>query len=270
MQERIRYPADWIQRKRTGPPITMVTAYDASMAALVADSPIDAILVGDSLGMVIQGHGSTTPVTLEQLIYHTGLVRRGAPSTFIVADMPFGSYHTTPGQGIENGIRLFQQSGADALKLEGATPVILETVRGLVGAGIPVMGHTGLTPQSYRTQGGFRIQGRDPIQAAEILDSARQLEAAGAFALLLEMVVDSLAGEITRLTSLPTIGIGAGNQTTGQVLVWHDLLGLNASYNPKYLKKYANLHQEIQSALTEYDREVKEKIFPGPENSFGG
>jgi 3-methyl-2-oxobutanoate hydroxymethyltransferase len=269
MQNRgLRYPADWSRRKSEQRPISVVTVYDASSAGLAAQTNVDALLVGDSLGMVVQGERSTLPVTLDQMIYHSEMARRGAPESFLIGDLPFGSYHASREQGSLSAARLMKEGGVDAVKLEGATEETLSLIRSIVEAGIPVMGHIGLTPQSYLNLGGYRVQGRDQERARSLISSARRLQEAGCFSIVLEYVQRDVAGEISQSISIPTIGIGSGPHTDGQVLVWHDLLGLDAKFSPKHAKRYANLAQTIREALNQYDSEVKEKAFPGPENSF--
>ena len=246
----------------------MITAYDATFARLAEAAMVDSILVGDSMGMVVQGHSSTLPVTLDDIIYHAKLVRRGAPDTFMIADMPFGSFQGGVNDGVKNAIRLLKESFADAVKLEGSDPDTLEIVRRLSRAGVPVVGHTRLTPQSHMITGGFRVQGKEDATRAAILKSATDLEGAGCFAIVIELVVSDLAKEISSSLSIPTIGIGAGPEADGQVLVMQDLLGMDPGFHPRHVKQYTNLAEQIQQAIQSYDREVKEGIFPGPENTF--
>lgn len=248
--------------------ISVVTCYDSSFAKIIAETEMDTILVGDSLGMVIQGHNSTMPVTLEEMIYHTKNVKRGAPNKFIICDLPFLSYQVSVEQGVSAGGRAIKETGCDAVKLEGATEIALQTIRQLTEIGVPVMGHLGLTPQSYQVLGGYKVQGKDEKTAEKILQDAIALEKAGAFSIVLEMLPESLGEKITNTISIPTIGIGAGRHTSGQVLVINDLLGVSADFKPKFLKRFADLHSITKQALTAYDKEVKEGKFPEEENIF--
>ncbi len=252
--------------KERGERFVMLTAYDAPSARLLHEADIPVILVGDSLGMVALGHPSTLPVTVADMIHHISAVRRGAPDAFIVGDLPFMSYQASLEDGIRNAGRLVKEGGANAVKLEGGARVS-ELVSTLVDAGMPVMGHLGLTPQSVNQLGGYRVQGRDE-QAARVLQDAKDLEAAGVFALVLEAVPSALAGEITTSLAVPTIGIGAGPQCDGQVLVWHDFLGLTPGRAPKYVKRYAQLGDEIVRAAREFAREVSEGAYPEAEHSY--
>lgn len=247
--------------------ITVLTAYDYPTASLVQQAGIDMILVGDSLGMVVLGYDSTVPVTMQDMLHHTKAVRRGAPHTFITVDMPFMSYNIGIADAIGNAGRLIQESGADAVKLEGGE-TMADTVSAIVRAGIPVMGHIGLTPQTATQLGGFRVQGRDRTAAEALLRNAQALEKAGAFSLVLEAIPQQLAAHITKELSIPTIGIGAGVHCDGQVLVVHDLLGLFPRFVPKFVKQYANLAPVAVEALQEYQREVKQGLFPAEKHSF--
>ena len=245
----------------------MVTCYDYSLARLVEQTNLDVILVGDSVGMVFAGLENTLPVTLEQIIYHTKVVRRGAPSKFIVADLPYLTYHLSVKDTLKNAGQIMKTTGATAVKLEGGDN-FRHIVKALVGASIPVMGHLGLTPQSIHTLGGYGVQGKEEAKRKIILEEAKILEEAGAFALVLEMVPEDLAKEVTESITIPTIGIGAGRYCNGQVLVINDLLGLDERFNPKFLKKYANLSSDVKKALQTYDQEVKLHKFPQKKNSF--
>ena len=267
-QTRLKYPADWVKRHQAGPPISLVTAYDATMARWAATSNVDAILVGDSLGMVIQGRTSTMGVTLDEMIYHARLVRRGAPDTFVIADMPFGSYQGGIDEALANAFRMMKECEPDAIKVEGATPEILTIIDRLTNNGVPVMGHLGFTPQSVLQQGGFRVQGRTPEQKDLLTRQSRDLEAAGVFGMVFELVVTEVAGDITKQLSVPTIGIGAGPDTSGQVLVMHDLLGLDSTFHPRFVKRFADLSGEIHSALDAFHEEVQNKSFPDDSHSF--
>lgn len=251
-----------------GEKISVVTCYDASFARIVGASNIDCILVGDSLGMVVQGEPSTLPVSLEDMIYHAKAVRRGAPNSWIVCDLPFLSYQTSLKSGLKSAGKIMKKTGVDAVKLEGASKLFLEQVRMLTDMGIPVMGHLGLTPQSFQVLGGYKVQGKDVQSRTKILEDAKALEEAGVFSLVLEMIPEELGKEVTESLSIPTIGIGAGRHTSGQVLVIYDLLGMNSDFNPKFLKKYANLNKIIESALIDYSKDVKESNFPTQENIF--
>ncbi|MFZ5814780.1 MAG: 3-methyl-2-oxobutanoate hydroxymethyltransferase [Bacillota bacterium] len=246
--------------------ISLVTAYDFTSAVLVDRSPVDAILVGDSLGMVVLGYSSTVGVSMEEMLHHLRPVLRGAPHTFAIVDMPFGSYNVSPAQAVAEASRLMK-AGADAVKLEGGEPFV-ETVRALVRAGIPVMGHLGLTPQTAGALGGWKVQGRDAEAARQMLADALALEQAGAFSLVLEMVPAPLAEEISHRLSIPTIGIGAGPGCDGQVLVWHDMFGLYDRLQPRFVKRYAEAGAAIAEGLAQYVAEVRSGVFPSAEHSF--
>lgn len=254
--------------KQKNEKFSMITAYDYAFATLVDKAPIEMILVGDSLGMVVLGYDSTVPVTMEDMIHHIKPVVRGAKNTFIVGDMPFGSYNINVADAIRNANRIMQEGGADAVKLEGGSTVV-DTVRALVDGGIPVMGHIGLTPQTASQLGGFKVQGKDADAAGKLVADALRLEEAGAFAIVLECVPAPVANMITEKLSIPAIGIGAGPGCDGQVLVIHDLLGLFDRFTPKFVKKYAQINQSILTALNQYAGEVAKGEFPGPEHSFG-
>ncbi len=258
---KLRYPADWIQRKKEGVPISVITAYDYTDARLAAAAGVDALLTGDSLGMTVQGQSSTLGVTLDEMIYHTKLVRRGAPSAFLIADMPFGSFQCGINEAVRNGIRLMKEADCSAVKLEGFEDDTLRIIERLSSAGVPVMGHAGLTPQSYLTLGGYTVQGRDSSSWDFFRNKIRQLQEAGCFSVVLELMHPDLTDEITKSLSIPTIGIGSGSASDGQVQVMHDLLGLNPDFTPKHAKKYADLSSVITEALRRYDDEVKQKEF---------
>ncbi len=264
----LRYPKDWIVKHKSGDKISVLTAYDATMARLLARSSVDALLVGDSLGMVVQGQTSTLPVTLDEMIYHCKLVRRGAPGHFVIGDMPFGTYQSGVDSGVAAAIRVMKEAGTSAVKFEGADPLTLEIIRRLTAAGVPVMGHTGLTPQSYLSTGGFRVQGKDEAGAGRLKEDARKLEEAGCFSMVLELVPLSLGKEITAASGIPTIGIGAGNECSGQVLVINDLLGMDTDFKPRHVKQYAGMGQAIIDAAESYCEEVRDRSFPSAENSF--
>lgn len=251
---------------QNGVPITVVTAYDATFARLLDEAGVDALLVGDSLGNVIQGHTTTLPVSLEHIIYHTAAVARGSRHAHIVADMPFGSYGASLDSAIQNAMRIMAEGGAHAVKLEGGQEQA-ELVARLVSIGIPVMGHLGLTPQSVHALGGFHVQGRGAA-AEKLKADALALQNAGAYAIVLEMVPRPLANEVTAALSIPTIGIGAGNGTSGQVLVCYDLLGLNDTFKPKFLKHFAHLAGDTRQAIKAYIDEVKARTWPDEAHSF--
>lgn len=257
---------DFATRKAAGDKIVMVTAYDALFASLVEDAGVDAILVGDSLATVLGGEDTTLSVTVDQMIYHARLVRRGASRALVVVDMPFLSYQVSPTEAVRNAGRILKETGAGAVKLEGGRSVTA-AVRAVVDAGIPVMGHLGFTPQAVNQLGGHRIQGRDDDGSARMMADAAALEDAGAFALVLELVPASLASRVSQSVSIPTIGIGAGPGCDGQVLVLHDMLGLNEHFRPRFLKRYAELGATVKSAVERYAGEVREGSFPGPEHS---
>lgn len=266
--QRIKYPGDWIESKRKGRKLSVVTAYDATMARLVQEAGIDALLIGDTLGMVIQGRNSTLAVTLQEMIYHCRLVRRGAPGSFLIGDLPFGSYQISPESGLESAFRLMKEGAVDAVKLEGAETDTLRIIKKLNRSGVPVMGHIGLTPQSYLNLGGFRVQGRSTDAIRSLHEQAGQLEQAGCFAIVLELVTAGAATEITAALTIPTIGIGSGKGTSGQVLVLNDLLGLDPDFQARHVKRYAGLAGTIIEALREYRREVEEGSFPTDEHCF--
>lgn len=253
--------------KQQGQKITMLTAYDYGQAQLVEEAGVDMILVGDSLGMTMLGLPSTVPVTMADMLHHTKAVVRGAPNTFVVADLPFLSYQVSREEAIRNAGLLIKEGGADAVKLEGGGPMVA-VARAVVEAGIPVQGHLGLTPQTATQLGGYRVQGREEEEAQRILRDAKALEEAGCFSLVLECVPAGLAAEITKSLSIPVIGIGAGPHCDGQVLVYHDVLGLFQRFVPRFVKQYAQLRGPIVEALQTYVKEVREGQFPGPEHSF--
>jgi 3-methyl-2-oxobutanoate hydroxymethyltransferase len=253
--------------KRDGKRITMLTAYDATFARLLDGCGVDILLVGDSLGMVIQGHDNTLAVTLDHVIYHTQAVMRGTEHAHVVADMPFMSYQASLEDGLHSAGRLIKEGGAEAVKLEGGVRHA-DLVRRLTEVGIPVMGHIGLTPQSVHAMGGYRIQGRDHETAGQLIEDAVALEEAGIYSLVLEGIPQEVAAEITAQLAVPTIGIGAGPRCDGQVLVIYDLLGMDDAFKPKFLKHYENLAETIRGAVGTYLDEVREGAFPGPEHSF--
>jgi len=247
--------------------IAMLTAYDASMARLLDKAGADALLVGDSLGMVVLGYDSTLPVTMEQMLHHAAAVSRGSQQALVIGDMPFGSYQISPEQAVGNGLRFMKEAGCGAVKLEGGEEMCA-TVQALVRAGVPVMGHIGLTPQTASQLGGFKVQGKDMAAARRLLADAKALEAAGVFSMVLEALPAPLAAVITAALSVPTIGIGAGPHCDGQVIVTNDLLGLFEKFVPSFVKQYAHLAPEMTKAVQSYLSEVASGAFPGPEHSF--
>ncbi|MDC0205903.1 3-methyl-2-oxobutanoate hydroxymethyltransferase [Nitrospinae bacterium] len=255
------------KRKNSGKKITALTAYDYSFAKLLDSTPIDILLVGDSLGMVSQGHINTLSVTLEDIVYHTRCVNQGVERALVVADMPFMSYQVSVEQAVTNAGILIQQGGAAAVKLEGGERIINQ-VNAILKAGIPVMGHIGLTPQSVHQFGGYKIQGKNFLDSKQIKQDAKDLQKAGVFSLVLEGIPEELAKEITNDLKIPTIGIGAGSNCDGQILVTHDLLGLNPDFAPKFVKRYAHLSDVIQNAVIDFISEVQSEKFPGSEHAY--
>jgi 3-methyl-2-oxobutanoate hydroxymethyltransferase len=257
--------------KGAGEKIAVVTAYDSTSARLVDRGGVDVVLVGDSVGMVMQGHESTLPVTLEHMIYHCASVRRGlarsASRAHLVGDMPFGSYQASPDEAVKNAMRLMAEGGIEAVKLEGGAE-FADVIGRIVRAGIPVMGHVGLTPQSVHKLGGYVVQGRDGDAAQKLIRDVHALEAAGCYAVVLECIPSELARLVTGQVSIPTIGIGAGPHTDGQVLVFHDLLGLETEFKPKFVKRFADLGPQAAAGVEAYVAEVKAGSFPAEEHSF--
>ncbi len=265
---------DILSRKESGPKITTLTAYDFTFARLIDEAGIDMILIGDSLSSVMQGNSNTLPVTLDEMIYHSKCVTAGVVNALTIADMPFMSYQVSKEKALESAGRLIKESGVSAVKLEGGIPVA-DTIRHIVDIDIPVMGHVGLTPQSYHRMGGHKVQGRqtskDDLKAGtykRILNDALAVEKAGAFAVVIECVPEDLAKEITQTLSIPTIGIGAGKYCDGQVLVMHDFLGLEDRRKPKFIKRYADLAEQVRKATGEYIKEVQESTYPDDEHTF--
>jgi len=256
-----------LSRKSRGERITMLTAYDYPMGQLLDEAGVDAILVGDSLGMVVLGYDSTTPVTMEEMLHHTKAVRRGVKRALLIGDMPFMSFHVDLKETVKNAGRFIQEAGCDAVKIEWK-PGIEDVAKAIVDAGIPIMGHVGLTPQTAQAEGGFRVRGRDAESAMRILAQAIALQEVGCFAMVLECVPDVLATEITRRLRVPTIGIGAGAGCDGQVLVTPDLLGLYPRFRPKFVKAYAELGRQVHEAVARYIEEVRAGTFPGQEHTF--
>lgn len=264
---RPRSVLDLLAWKAAGRRLVMLTCYDAAFARVLDRAEVDVLLVGDSLNQVIAGQETTLSATLDQMIYHAAAVRRGAPKALVFVDLPFLTYQVSIPEAIRNAGRVLQETEANGVKLEGGRHMA-ETVRALVERGIPVMGHLGLTPQSVHALGGYKVQGRESGAADRLLDDARALEAAGACALVLELVPAAVAKRITSGLTIPTIGIGAGPHCDGQVLVLHDMLGLNESFSPKFLKRYAELGGSVRDAVRVYAEEVRAGRYPGPEHSF--
>ncbi|MDX1775040.1 MAG: 3-methyl-2-oxobutanoate hydroxymethyltransferase [Desulfobulbales bacterium] len=266
MNSKLTIP-DIAAMKKNGEKISMLTAYDTSFAAMIDAAGIDIVLVGDSLGMVLLGYNSTIPVTMAEMLHHCRAAGKGVKRALLVGDMPFMSYQVSAGESITNAGRFLKEAGCDAVKLEGGTEVC-DTVKAIVGAGIPVMGHIGLTPQTASQLGGYKVQGKDADSARRLLQSARDLEAAGAFSVVLECIPAQVSEAITATVSIPTIGIGAGKHCDGQVLVTHDMIGMFEKFRPSFVKQYINLAPQIKEAVASYNREVKEGSFPDGKQSF--
>lgn len=258
---------DLAAKKRAGRPITMLTAYDYSSALLVDQAGIDMILVGDSLAMVMLGLQSTVPITMEEMLHHCRAVARGAKSAFLVGDMPFMSYQADRSEAVRNAGRFLKEGAMESIKLEGGRE-ITTTIEAIIKAGIPVMGHIGLTPQSVSKLGGYRVQGKEAAGAKALLDDALALEQAGCYSIVLEAVPAPVAAVISQRLSIPTIGIGAGAGCDGQVLVYHDLLGLFDRFQPKFVKQYADIGQQISQALADFTAEVLDGHFPADEHTY--
>lgn len=259
--------ATFSKMKADGEKIAMLTAYDYPSAKLAEEAGVDMILVGDSLGMVVLGYDSTVKVTVDDMVHHGKAARRGAPDTFLVVDMPFGSFHGSLDRTHENAVRIFQETGAEALKLEGADEV-LEVTRMLTHTGIPVVAHLGLLPQSAGVLGGYKVQGKTANAAKKLIEDAKACEAAGAFMLVLECIPHQLAREVTAAVSIPTIGIGAGAETDGQVLVYHDTLKYGSHHIPKFVRSYAETGALMKAGISDYVAEVKSGAFPAEEHRF--
>ena len=255
-------------KKAKKEPITMLTCYDYPMALLEEKAEIDIILCGDSLGMTVYGYNGTLPVTMDMMIVHAAAVTRGAPTAFVIGDMPFLSYQVSKEEAVRNAGRFMQEAGTDAVKLEGGA-VMAETVKTIVNAGIPVMGHIGLTPQSISALGGFKAQGRSAEAAYRLIKDAEALEAAGAFSILLEAIPPEISAIITERARIPIISIGAGLPCDGQLLIVHDMLGFFDRFTPKFVKKYADLNGQIFQAMLQYKDEVHQQAFPGKEHTYG-
>jgi len=255
-------------RKDAGPKIVCLTAYDFPTARILDEAGVDIILVGDSLGMAVLGYENTVPVTMEEMIHHTRAVTRAVRRALVVADMPYFSFHLSPDETVRNASRFLKEAGASAVKIEGASQKRLKTVRAMVEAEIPVMGHVGLTPQSILRLGQFRVKGTLPEEARRIIAGARELERAGAFSIVLESVPMEIAEIVTREVGIPTIGIGAGPACDGQVLVFHDFVGYSSGYLPKFVRKYADLHETISGAVAAYSADVRAGRFPDDATSY--
>jgi 3-methyl-2-oxobutanoate hydroxymethyltransferase len=258
---------DFKKFKEEGKKFSYVTAYDYTIASIVNESECEVILVGDSLGMIMLGYSGTTAVTMDDMVHHIRPVVKGAPQTFIVGDMPFGSYNVSKEQAIMNGNRLIKETGCDCIKLEGGVEMA-ETIAAMVTAGIPVMGHIGLTPQTATSLGGFRVQGGTPESAAQLIEDAKALEKAGCFSLVLECVPKGVAKSLTEAVKIPVLGIGAGPYVDCQVLVTQDLLGMYGEFKPKFVKLFKNIRKEMVEGLNEFHKETVEGTFPSDEYSF--
>ena len=258
---------DFKRKKVSAEKITMLTAYDYTMARILDAGDIDAILVGDSLGMVVLGYESTVSVTMEEMLHHTKAVRRGTHRAFLIADMPFMSYQTSDEEAVRNAGRFVKEAGAEAVKIEGGAEIV-SRITAILNAGIPVLGHIGLTPQSVNKLGGYKVQGRSQDSGKELLKSAVSLERAGSFAIVLECVPKDLAREITDKLTIPTIGIGAGKNCSGQVLVTHDIIGYFDKFKPKFVKQYAKINASIVEAVNSFKQDVETGTFPDDEHSF--
>lgn len=258
---------DFKQRKQDQKKITLLTCYDYPSACIVAESRIDCVLVGDSVAMAVHGHPTTITATMEMMVLHTQAVARGLKGQFLISDIPFLAHKSSQRQTVEN-VKALLQAGAHAVKIEGADNNTLQTIAFLVDAGVPVMGHIGLTPQSIHQLGGYKVQGKNQSQADMLIQQAIDLEQAGCFGVVIECVPQSLAKTITQSINIPTIGIGAGPDTDGQVLVWHDMLGLQNSFNPRFVKKYLNGEELIRNAIDTYAEQVQQIAFPSHEHAF--
>ncbi|GLY09774.1 3-methyl-2-oxobutanoate hydroxymethyltransferase [Pseudobacillus badius] len=263
----MKQTSDFIKMKKNGEKIAMITAYDYPSAKLSEEGGADILLVGDSLGMVVLGYESTVPVTLDDMIHHTKAVKRGAKETFVVTDLPFMSYHISREETMRAARALMQEAGAHAVKIEGGEEAE-EAIRDLTRAGVPTVAHLGLTPQSVGVLGGYKVQGKTAEAARKLLEDAKKLEQAGAFMAVLECVPRQIAAEVAGALTIPVIGIGAGKETDGQVLVYHDLIQYGVSRTPKFVKSYSNVNDQIAPAISTYVTEVKSGAFPGQEHTF--
>lgn len=258
-----------VDMKQQGEKISMLTAYDFTMAQIIDQAGIEVILVGDSASNVMAGFETTVPMTLEHMIYHTSCVVRGVDRALVIADMPFMSYQVTTKEALINAGRMMKEAGAHAIKMEGGKPII-DTVRKIVDAGIPVMGHLGLTPQSIYKFGTYKVRATDEEEAQDLINDAKLLQDAGCFSIVLEKIPAKLAERVSKELDIPTIGIGAGAGCDGQVLVLHDMLGLNKGFNPRFLRRYADLHSNMTDAVQQYITDVKSQDFPNEEEQYGG
>jgi 3-methyl-2-oxobutanoate hydroxymethyltransferase len=256
-----------IEMKQQGKKIAMLTSYDYTMARIVDEAGIDIILIGDSASNVIDGNVTTLPITLDQMIYHAKAVARGAKRALVVCDMPFGTYQVNPTEGVKNAIRIMKESGCDAVKLEGGVEII-DTVKKILDAGIPIMGHLGLTPQSINKFGTYTVRAKEKAEADKLISDAHALQDAGCFGLVLEKIPAVLAGQVTKELTIPVIGIGAGGGVDGQVLVAHDMLGMNNGFKPKFLRKYADLYNVMTDAIGNYITDVKSGDFPNENEQY--
>ncbi len=255
------------EMKRKGEKIAMLTAYDFSMARILDDADIDLILVGDSASNVMAGHATTLPITLDHMIYHAESVIRGIKNCLVVVDLPFGTYQGNSKNALESSIRIMKEAGGHAIKLEGGFE-IKESIERILSAGIPVMGHLGLTPQSIYKFGTYTVRAKDDVEAAQLIKDAKMLEEIGCFAMVLEKVPASLAKKVAESVSIPVIGIGAGPDVDGQVLVLHDMLGLNVDFSPRFLRRYNNFYEQMHNSVTEYIKDVKSVDFPNQNESY--
>ncbi len=257
-----------LEMKKNGQKIVCLTAYDALISRILDEAGVDLILVGDSLGNVVQGKATTLPVTIEETIYHTKAVVAGSTRPLIVADMPFMSYQVSADEAFRNAGRIMKETGCNAVKLEGASKRIVKAVTRMTEAGIPVLGHLGLTPQSINKFGTYKARGKDPKEAEQIFEDAQRLENAGAFAIVLEKIPANLAQKVTDFLKIPTIGIGAGQYCDGQILVYTDMLGLTIDFNPRFVRRYAHVYEDITNAVLHYSEDVRNKYFPNDDESY--
>lgn len=258
-----------VEMKQNGEKISMLTAYDYTMAQIIDQAGIDIILVGDSASNVMAGFETTVPITLDNMIYHTSCVVRGVDRALVIADLPFMSYQVTPKEALISAGRMMKEAGAHAVKLEGGKPII-STIKKIVDAGIPVMGHLGLTPQSIYKFGTYKVRAQDEMEAEALIEDAKLLEEAGCFSMVLEKIPASLAEKVSKELSIPTIGIGAGVGCDGQVLVIHDMLGMNKDFSPRFLRRYADLHTVMTDAVQDFIKDVKNEDFPNSKEQYGG
>ncbi len=259
---------DFARMKRDGEKISVLTCYDYLFARFLSESDLDAVLVGDSVGQVLLGYGSTIPVTVDEMIHHTSAVRRGLSGPMLIVDMPFLSYQVSDEDALRNAGRMMKETGCEAVKIEGGDEAALSRIRTLVGAGIPVMGHIGLTPQALHQLGGYRVTGRESAEGERLSEQARALEEAGCFSLVLELVPTDLSGRISKALAIPTIGIGAGAACDGQVLVLHDMLGLNEGFEPKFLRRFADLGGGVRDGIAAFVEAVKSGDYPDETESY--